>query len=169
MWNWFLISFFYYDWLFANDYQAYLLALETIWGIGGTWFFISFISAILFIISWFTYHSYNKKYLPALKSLFNKMQTEWYIEKDLTKYPESLQMAFWEYYWFDWSQDSNHYLHHWVCWYGFLALKYFFYEYDQLVFPINQSDKWSGLCSSFLKLNTYNNRVIYNIFHNKNN
>ena len=39
-------------------------------------------------------HSYNKKYLPSLKALFQKMQTLGYIEKDITKYPDSLQMAF---------------------------------------------------------------------------
>ena len=39
-------------------------------------------------------HSFNKKELATLKALFVKMQTEGYIEKDINKYPDSLQMAF---------------------------------------------------------------------------
>ena len=148
----FWISFLITIGLFANSYQAYLSALGIIWGLGAVTFFLTFIIIpVLFLIPFLSFHSFNKKYLSTLKSLFKKMQAEGYIEKDLNKYPESLQMAFWEYHWYDWHQDLSHYLHHWVWWYGFLALKYFFYEYDKLVFPDWQIKIVKWLLSKFCR------------------
>ncbi|MBQ3621743.1 hypothetical protein II941_03040 [bacterium] len=57
-------------------------------------------------------HYYNKKELPILKALFLEMQSHGYIEKNLNQYHDNLQMAFWQYHWYNWHQDLDHYLMH---------------------------------------------------------
>lgn len=126
MWDWIINWFFYYDWNVCQSISSIFVSIRNHLRDWGNSIFYSFSFDFVFLISLLVFHYYNKKYLAPLKSLFSKMQTEGYIESDLVKYPESLQMAFWEHHWFDWHKDLNHCLHHWVWWYGFLALKHFF-------------------------------------------
>lgn len=126
----------------AHPYQLYLESLALIWVFFALTVFFFVLYLVLYFLPFATFHSYNKKYLQSLKKLFKKMQDEGYIEKDLSKYPESLQMAFWEYHWYDWHRDLNHIICHWSWYDGFLALKYFFWVYDNLNFPIDENAKW---------------------------
>lgn len=124
-----LIGFFFVLGLLSQTSQMYLLSIAVIWGYFTLPVFFICLYLIFYLIPFLTFRWYNKKYLNQLKSVFLKMQTKGYIEKDLAKYYESLQMAFWQYHWFDWHRDLNHYLRHWHSFYGFLALKYFFWAY----------------------------------------
>lgn len=147
----FFIIFIVFISIFSNNYQSYLSVIGVIWSMFGLGIFFLFIAYPLFAFSpLIIFHSYNKKYLPILKSIFKRMQTQGYIEKDLAKYPESLQMAFWEYKWYDWHRNLNHYLHHWQSWYGLVALKYFFWAYNNLKFPIDEASKWNSWFNQFV-------------------
>ena len=48
----------------------------------------------LYLHSYFRYQLYNKTYLKKYLTVFKQMQTAGYVEPDLSKYPETLQMAF---------------------------------------------------------------------------
>ena len=130
-------------------------------------FFLVLLYPSLIFLADFVGHFYNKKYLASLKSLFLKMQHEGYLEKDIHKYPDSLQMAFWDGSWYTWHQDPDHYLLHWKLWYGFLALKYFFWAYDNLKFPIDETIKWNSWFNRFVGMycaanNAYSTRIFDN-------
>ena len=150
----------------AQTTQMYLSNLGLVWGIfmiPCSLLFIIF--PILYIIPVSIFCSYNHKYLKQLRALFQTMQNEGYIEKDLSKYPESLQMAFWPYHWYDWHADLNHYIRHWSWFYGFLALKYFFWAYDNLQFPIDEKQEWSSWFNQFTGCYYMSEQVIYKTFH----
>lgn len=161
--SWF--SFFLILGICAQTYQQYLFSINVIWGI----FSLPLIFTILWILMYFipfaTFHSWNKKYLQNLKNLFIEMQQKGYIEKDLSKYPESLQMAFWQYHWYDWHKDLNHYIRHWSWYDGFLALEYFFYAYSCQSFPLDENAKWISWFNQFASSYYMCDRIIYYTFH----
>lgn len=152
----------------SNPYWIYLKFLGLIWGFFATGtFFLFLLYPCMIFVPYLIFRSYNKKYLPSLKKVFLTMQQEGYIEKDLSKYPESLQLAFWEHSLHAWNADFNHYLRHSKSWYGLLALKYFFFAYDNLKFPIDDNTKWINWFNQFVGNEYMAERVIYNTFGNK--
>ena len=97
----------------------------------------------LYLHSFFQYRLFNKMYLKKFIAIFKQMQTEGYIEQDLSIYPDSLQMAFYSKK--EWKQKSNKKLKHYCSWFGILSLAKFFYDYDKQSFPININlpfDNW---------------------------
>ena len=161
-----LIAFFFILGILSQTYEMYLLSINIIWGYFSLPVFFICLSLIFWLIPFINYHSFNKKYLSQLKNLFIKMQKGGYIDSDITKYPESLQMAFYEYHWFDWHRDLSHYLRHWVSYYGFLALKYFFWVYNNLEFPVDEGAKWVSWFSKFYGHYYMSEQIINRVFYN---
>ena len=157
----FLIVFIVFIGIFTDSYQCYLSVFAAIWTMFGLSIFFILAYPFFFFGPMIAFNSYNKKYLSKLKSIFVQMQNAGYIEKDITKYPESLQMAFWEYRGYDWHRDLNHYLHHWKSWYGVASLKYFFWAYDNLQFPIDEKSKWNSWFNRFVSRGEMATRFIY--------
>ena len=149
------------------DYWLYPSQMQLIWWFLALAIFSLVVYCILLFVPSIAGHYYNKKELPALKTLFLEMQTTGYIEKDLNQYPDSLQMAFWQYHWYNWHQDVDHYLEHWKSWYGFLSLKYFFWAYDNLKFPIDETSTWNCWFNRFVQMYAPNDNYIKRIFANK--
>ena len=166
----FLIMFIVFASTFTHSYAMYLTQKGAIWTFLALAIFFSLLWPPLYFLPIIVGRSYNKKYLASLKSLFTTMQNQGYIEKDLTKYPDSLQMAFWQSSWFKWHQDLNHYLLHYRSWYGFLALKYFLWAYNNLKFPIDEISKWDCWFNKFVGLygesnGAYLSRVFGDRYH----
>ena len=149
------------------DYWLYPSQMQAIWWCLAVAVFCFIIYLVLVFLPLMVGHSFNKKELPTLKALFVKMQTEGYIEKDINKYPDSLQMAFWPYHWYQWHQNVDHYLVHWRNWYGFLSLKYFFWAYDNLKFPIDETKPWNTWFNRFVQFYAPNDNYIKRVFANK--
>ena len=107
------------------------------------WFFFALVIVLLimfvalYLHSYFRYQLYNKTYLKKYLTVFKQMQTAGYVEPDLSKYPETLQMAF--YSRSEWKQKKNQVLKHYCQWFGILSLEKFFYDYDKQQFPINMN------------------------------
>ena len=119
------------------------------------WFFLAFFILLTLIIfpslylsSFCKYRTYNKIYLKKYTLIFMQMQNEGYIEKDLSKYPDTLQMAFYSRR--QWEQNPNKKLKYYCSWFGLLSLYKFFYDYSKQQFPINMKlpfDDWFvGFC-----------------------
>lgn len=149
------------------DYWLYPSLMQLIWWFLALAIFFTIVYCILLFIPWMAGHYYNKKELPILKALFLEMQSHGYIEKNLNQYPDSLQMAFWQYHWYNWHQDLDHYLMHWKSYYGFLSLKYFFWAYDNLKFPIDENLPWNCWFNRFVQMYAPNDNYIKRIFKNK--
>ena len=49
-----------------------------------------------YLHSYFTYQKYNQTYLAKYIQVFKQMQQQGYIDKDLSKYPLTLRMAFYQ-------------------------------------------------------------------------
>lgn len=109
--------------------------------------FFIFLAIILFpslyLSSFLKYRSYNKMFLKKYTTIFKQMQQEGYIEKDLIKYPNTLQMAFFSRK--QWKEKQNKQLKYYCSWFGLLSLEKFFYDYNRQQFPINMNfpfDNW---------------------------
>ena len=94
----------------------------------------------------------SKHLLSNLRKTFQNMQTKGYIKKELSSYPQTLQMAFSSR--IQWRKNQDHSIRY-CCWYGYLSLLKFFYDYNQQNFPINNQIPFKNWFIKYINSNEY--------------
>ena len=94
-----LVFFIFFFYIFGMSFNPNSSFYHLLWQGGGIFLALTIILGViafpsLYLHSFFKYRLYNKIYLKKFTTIFKQMQTDGYIEQDLSKYPDTVQMAF---------------------------------------------------------------------------
>ena len=143
-----LVSLIFLFFSLGMSYDPLSSLYHAFWNAGGIMLALTILLGVilfptLYLHSYFTYQKYNQTYLAKYIQVFKQMQQQGYIDKDLSKYPLTLQMAFYQRN--KWRKLKQKQLKYYCSWFGLLSLEKFFYDYNKQQFPINMNlpfDDW---------------------------